>query len=163
MSAKLFYFLTFFCMHLIRKPQALSRPLSPWQLMDDLLDTSFRPSSWMLAREEMMNFPKIDIHQTKEEVVLSADIPGFRPEDIDVQVEDKTISISGKTEETKEESEKHFLLKERSIVSFDRSFQLPVSVNPQQVKATFKNGTLVVNMPKVLEKNAEKIKISIEN
>src|SRR5205085_3965466 len=92
--------------------------------------------------------PPVDIRETENELEVKADIPDVKFEDIDVRLENGTLTIKGerKYEETKNGGGWHRM--ERSYGSFERVFNLPETVNPEGAKADFKNGVLTVTVPK---------------
>src|SRR5215475_2962839 len=92
--------------------------------------------------------PPVDIRETENELVVKADVPDVKFEDIDVRLENGTLTLKGerKFEEKKNEGGWHRV--ERSYGSFERVFTLPDTVDPEGVKADYKNGTLTVTLPK---------------
>ena len=92
--------------------------------------------------------PPVDIKETENELVVKADVPGLEMKDIDVKLENGTLTIRGerKFEAAKDEGGWHRV--ERSYGTFERVFTLPDSVNPEGVKADYKNGVLTVTLPK---------------
>ncbi len=106
--------------------------------------------------------PAIDITDTGENLVIKAEVPGFDKKNINISLTNDTITISGKTQEEKEEKKAHYLYKERVSGSFTRSFTLPVPVDRNKVKATCKDGILEIVLPKAEEAKAKEIKIDVE-
>jgi HSP20 family protein len=106
--------------------------------------------------------PAVSVSETKDELILTAELPGMVEKDIHVELENNTLSISGeKTEERKEgDEERHYHVWERSYGSFRRSFTLPRRVSGDEVNATFDKGVLTVTLPKVPEAKGRKIEIS---
>lgn len=104
--------------------------------------------------------PEVDIKETDKEVVLKADLPGMKMEDIDVSVDEDQLVIKGERKEEKEEKEKGYIRVERSYGSFYRSFNIGVPVKSDQIKATYKDGVLEINLPKAEAKKPKKIAIS---
>ena|SRR5579863_5355211 len=107
--------------------------------------------------------PPVDIRETDNELVVKADVPDMKFEDFDVRIENGTLTISGerKFETKKEEGGWHRV--ERSYGSFERAFALPDSVNPEGVKAEYKNGTLTVTLPKKEIAKPRQIKVQVNN
>src|SRR6202451_2091475 len=91
--------------------------------------------------------PPVDIQETENELVLKADVPDMEMKDIDVRLENGTLTIRGerKFEATKSEGGWHRV--ERGYGSFERAFAIPETINPEGVKADYKNGVLTVTMP----------------
>jgi HSP20 family protein len=106
--------------------------------------------------------PPVDIHETDHELVLKADIPDVDMKDIDVRFENGTLTIRGerKFEGTKNEGGWHRV--ERSYGTFERAFSLPDTVDPEAVKADYKNGTLTVVMPKKEIAKPRQIKVEVK-
>jgi HSP20 family protein len=105
--------------------------------------------------------PAVDIHETENEVVLKADIPGVNEKDIDVRVENNTLTVRGERNFSKEVKEDNYLRIERTYGSFSRSFGLPNTVNTEAIKAEYKNGVLTVEMPKRAESKPKQVKINV--
>lgn len=107
--------------------------------------------------------PAVDIRETENELVLKADIPGMKFEDIDVRLENGTLTVRGerKFEEEKKEGGWHRV--ERSYGTFERVFTLPDSVNPEGVTADYKDGTLTVNLPKKGIAKPRQVKVQVNH
>ena len=91
--------------------------------------------------------PAIDVIQEDEDLVVRAELPGAKPEDVDITVHNGVLTISGKLEEEREEERSGYLVRERRSGSFRRSLQLPQDVDEDQIKANFENGVLEVKIP----------------
>jgi HSP20 family protein len=91
--------------------------------------------------------PAIDVIQEDEDLVLRAELPGAKPEDVDITVHNGVLTISGKLEEEREEERSGYLVRERRSGSFRRSLQLPQDADEDQIKANFENGVLEVKIP----------------
>jgi HSP20 family protein len=91
--------------------------------------------------------PAIDVIQEDEDLVVRAELPGAKPEDVDIAVHNGVLTISGKLEEEREEERSGYLVRERCSGSFRRSLQLPQDVDEDQIKANFENGVLEVKIP----------------
>ena len=90
--------------------------------------------------------PSVDIVKEEGQYVLSADLPGYQEDKIEIKVDGNLLTISANAEVQKEESEKKYLLKERVSSSFKRSFTLPKDVDTDNIEAAFKDGVLVLKM-----------------
>ncbi len=104
--------------------------------------------------------PFLDVSETKESIVVKAEVPGMEPKDIDISLTNDVLTIKGKKEQDKEESEENFHRIERSYGSFSRSIRLPRGVHSDKIKASYKNGVLKITLPKSEE--AKEIKIKVE-
>lgn len=139
------------------------RALSPWsrlERMESDLDRWTRGlfPSFELA-EEMAWTPLVDLVDTDGEYAVTAELPGVKPEDVEVDVEDNVLTIKGEKKEERKEETKTRRIYEREYGSFERSFTLPRSVDPDQVRAEFKSGVLTVHLPKREEAMGRKIEI----
>jgi HSP20 family protein len=107
--------------------------------------------------------PAVDIRETENELIVKADIPGMKFEDIDVRLENGTLTLRGerKFEEEKKEGGWHRV--ERSYGSFERVFTLPDSVNPEAVTADYKDGTLTVTLPKKEIAKPRQVKVQVNH
>ena len=103
--------------------------------------------------------PAVDIHEETDRFVVQAEVPGARSEDIDVSLEDNTITLRGEKKQEKVVDGENACRLERSYGSFTRSFVLSTRINPEQIKATFKDGVLEVIVPKAEEVKPKRIKI----
>ena len=107
--------------------------------------------------------PAVDIQETEQALVVKADVPGLKFEDIDVRLENGTLTIRGerKFEESKQEGGWHRL--ERAYGKFERSFTLPDTVDAEHVSADYKAGTLTINLPKKEIAKPRQVKVQISN
>lgn len=92
--------------------------------------------------------PNVDIAETQDELVLTADVPGVDLKDIDIQFENGTLTIKGERKLDTTQTEEGYHRRERTFGSFVRCFALPDSVDPEKVKAAYDNGVLTIRMPK---------------
>lgn len=105
--------------------------------------------------------PAVDIFETEDELLLKADLPGVEMKDIDIQLENGTLSLRGERTYQHEAKEGGFHRVERSYGSFARYFTLPDTVNPEGVKAEYKNGVLTVKLPKKEIAKPRQIKVQV--
>jgi HSP20 family protein len=104
---------------------------------------------WQARGETWSGFaPQVDVTETDKDVKVCAEIPGVEAKDIDVSVEDGTLTIRGEKKYEREENEKGQYRMERSYGSFERAIPLPVEVDEAKAKAEFKNGVLRLTLPK---------------
>ena len=106
--------------------------------------------------------PAVDMVEEKDEIVVKADLPGLDQKDIEVTVQDSTLTIRGERKEEKEEKKEDYYYAERSYGAFVRSLPLPNGVEADKVKATFKKGVLEVRMPKAKEAKGKTVEIKAE-
>lgn len=105
--------------------------------------------------------PPVDILETENDLILRADVPDVKLEDIDVRVENGTLSLKGKREFNTEEKGKGYHRIERSYGSFVRCFSLPESVDPDRISAEYKNGVLTVTVGKKEVAKPRTVKVNI--
>jgi len=105
--------------------------------------------------------PPVDIYEDEHSVTLKVEVPGLDPKDVDVQVENHTLTIKGERKFEKEEKEENFHRIERRYGSFVRSFTLPTTVDTDNVKADYENGVLKIQLAKRAEAKPKQIKVNI--
>ena len=104
--------------------------------------------------------PRIDIHEADDHIELSAELPGVEQDDVDVSVLEGVLTITGEKKSARETNEGARIV-ERSFGSFKRSFRLNDTVDVDNITASFKNGVLVLTLPKVAEQKPEPRKITV--
>ena len=105
--------------------------------------------------------PAVDIYETEHELVVKADLPDVKPEDLDVRVEKNILTIRGERKFEKKVDENNYLRVERSYGSFSRSFSLANTVNTEAIKADYKDGVLTLGIPKREEARPKQIKVQV--
>ena len=105
--------------------------------------------------------PSVDIYETQDELVVTADLPGINEKNLDVRVENNTLTIRGERKFEQTVSEENYLRVERTYGSFSRSFSLPNTVNAEAIQADYGHGVLTVRMPKREESKPKQIKVSV--
>src|SRR5450759_4742483 len=103
--------------------------------------------------------PAIDVVRDNGNLVVRADIPGIKPEEVKIEVEDDILTVSGEHEEHKEEKDKNYVRRERRYGSFSRSMTLPPGVEAKSIKAKTHDGVVEVTIP--LPKEAKKETVTI--
>jgi len=103
--------------------------------------------------------PSLDLSETEKAVEVRMDLPGITAKDIDVQVSDNVLTVSGKREEEKEEKGRTYHRVERSYGGFSRSVTLPCAVKESEVAAEYHDGVLKITMPKTEEAKTHKIQV----
>ena len=119
-----------------------------------------RMPTWPWADAERGWAPPVDMIDTKDEIVLRADLPGLTEKDVEVTVQDGTLGIKGERKAETEEKKDDYYYCERSYGGFARMLTLPTGVDPEKVKATFKNGVLEVRMPKAAAAKGTKVEVN---
>jgi HSP20 family protein len=105
--------------------------------------------------------PPVDIYENGDNLVLKAELPGVKPEEVEVRVEDNTLYLKGERKFEKEVKEQNYHRIERAYGTFTRSFSLPNSVDSEKVAADYKDGVLTLTMPKREESKPKTIKINV--
>ncbi len=106
--------------------------------------------------------PCVDISETKDEIVVTAEIPGMKKDDIKISLNDNILTLKGEKRQEKKVEEENYHRIERSYGAFHRSFTLPTTVQQDQVKATYKDGVLKVRLPKAEEAKPKEIAIEVK-
>jgi HSP20 family protein len=119
---------------------------------------SLRP--WRSAAEEVS--PSVDIFEDGNDVVVKAELPGMKKEDLEVNFTDGALIISGEKKQEEKVEKKDYYRMERSYGGFTRSFRLPADVQGDKARATFKDGVLEVRVPKTGEAKKKEKKILIQ-
>ena len=105
--------------------------------------------------------PAVDVFETNDSIVLKADLPDVNKDEVDIFVQNNTLTIRGERKREKEVSEKDFYRMERSYGSFARSFSLPPTVDAEKIDAAFTNGVLTLTLPKREESKPKQIKVKV--
>src|SRR5258707_13228334 len=105
--------------------------------------------------------PPVDIYEDEHNIILKIEVPGIDEKDIDVSVQNNTLTVRGERKVEKEEKEENFRRVERQYGSFTRSFTLPSSVEPGQVSARCDKGVLKINLAKKAEAKPTQIKVNV--
>jgi HSP20 family protein len=107
--------------------------------------------------------PSVDIYEDQNSIVLEADLPGVKPEDFKLSIENYKLTLSGERKFERDEKGENFHRVERSYGSFTRNFTLPSTVNVEEVNADFKDGVLRVTLPKREEVKARHIQVTVND
>ena len=130
--------------------------------MDRLWDSFFEGRPERKTGEVMEWLPSTDVAETKNELVVKAELPGIDPKDIDISLSEGVLTVKGEKKQEKEEKEEGYHLVERSYGSFTRSLRLPKEVQGDKISASYKNGVLKVSLPKSEEAKKKEIKIKVQ-
>ncbi len=115
------------------------------------LDGLFRRSTVEEASpwpERSVFSPAVDVSETEKEIIVKAELPGIDPNHLDISLSGTTLTINGEKKDQKEEKGEHFHRVERSFGSFTISLALPCSVQEEEIKAEYKDGVLLLKLPK---------------
>lgn len=143
--------------------------LSPFERMEDLFEDLYRrpfgsrfftglPS--IFEKGELS--PSVDIYEEDGNIVLKAELPGMDKKDVEVNLTESSITISGEKKREEKTEKKDYYRYESSYGSFSRSFNLPKEVQTDKAKASFKDGVLKITIPKTEEAKKKEKKLEIE-
>ena len=105
--------------------------------------------------------PPVDIYEDDHKIVLKLEVPGMKQDDLDIQLENNTLTVRGERKFEKEEKEENFHRIERRYGSFYRAFTIPNTVNPDSVKADYDAGVLRIQLEKRAEAKPKQIKVQV--
>ena len=140
--------------------------------MDRLFDRFGFPSlrrmfdmepAWRPASSFTFSVPAIDMSEDEKAYKISAELPGLDAKDVDVSVSGNMLVLKGEKRQEKEEKDKNYHFSERTYGSFQRSFQLPSSVDRDKVAADFSKGVLTITLPKTAEAQKPFKKIAVKS
>ena len=106
--------------------------------------------------------PAVDVEETEQEFLVTAEIPGMQKKDIKISFENNYLTLSGEKKESKESKEANFYRKERSYGKFSRSIPIPVGVMLDKIEAEYEQGILTVKIPKTEEAKPKQIEIKVK-
>ena len=137
--------------------------LSPWNELDQMsrrLNRLFGESG-VAGPEAASWIPAVDVEETNDELILTADLPGLTQEDVEIAFENGVLTIRGQKDEMQDANgeDRRYHVSERWSGSFQRSFTLPRTVSVNDISATFEHGVLHVRMPKAAESKGRTIQI----
>jgi HSP20 family protein len=135
------------------------RGSEPFRAFEDMVSRMF--DDWMprFGGESRGWSPALDMVDKKDEIMLRADLPGLEQKDIHVDVENGMLTISGSRQGEQEAKENDYYCCERWSGSFTRTVALPAGIDPDKIRATFKNGVLEVHVPKAAKPAGKSIEI----
>jgi HSP20 family protein len=136
-------------MALLVKPEPFTREID--RVFDAFFGQSDQGRRWV---------PPMDLVEAEDHFVLKADLPGLAEADVNIEVQDGTLTISGERKAEHEQRERGWYRIERSFGSFNRSLTLPDGVDPDAIDASFSDGVLEVRIPKPAERKPRRISIS---
>ena len=129
--------------------------------MDRLWESFFERGA-LRGEDGVEWLPSRDVAETKNEIVVKAEVPGLESKDIDISLSDGLLTIKGEKKQEREEKEENIHLVERSYGSFTRTIRLPNEFQSDKINASYKNGVLKVVLPKSEEAKKKEIKIKVQ-
>ncbi len=106
--------------------------------------------------------PNVDIYEVDEGIIIKADLPGVNKEDVSVEVRDNLLTLKGFRLEDPDVGDQCYYCKERGFGTFHRAFTLQYNVQPETIRASFKNGVLKISVPEPEEEKPRKIRVNID-
>lgn len=138
-------------------------PYEPFRQLENIrkeFDHFFSDFPSLFSSEQNLSGIRVDIHETENELIASCDIPGLESkEDVNIDIQNNILSISGSINRTNEIKEENMHRQERFVGRFHRSIPLPTPVSRDEVLATYKSGVLEVRMPKKAQNDRKKIDV----
>jgi HSP20 family protein len=139
-------------------------PFREFSTLQDRMNRLFQ-QSYGDGREEALTTstfaPPVDVYEDEHNVTLKIEVPGIDEKDLDIQVENNTLTVHGERKFENEEKEENYRRVERQYGSFTRSFTLPNTVNADEVKANYEKGVLKISLPKKPEAKPKQIKVNV--
>lgn len=123
-----------------------------------LFDERWWPS---MSSESQELSPDIDLYEDQNEIVVKAELPGMTKDDIQISLNDNILTIRGEKKKEEEDQGKDYYRSERVYGAFVRSLALPAEINPDKVRATFRNGVLEIRLPKTEQAKKKEIKVNV--
>src|SRR5580700_9542427 len=140
-------------------------PFREFISLQDRMNRLFRDPRGAEGQDESLTSPAfappVDVYEDDHNLTLKLEVPGIDEKDIDVRIENNTLTVHGERKFEKEEKEENFRRVERQYGSFTRSFSLPQTVDTEKVSATYDKGVLKITLPKKAEAKPKQIKVNI--
>src|SRR3989441_8366494 len=139
-------------------------PFREFSTLQDRMNRLFRETQGNSQDESLIGSsfaPAVDVYEDEHNVTLKIEVPGIDEKDIDVRIENNTLTVHGERKIEKEEKEENYRRVERQYGSFTRSFTLPSSVDSGQVSAHYDNGVLKIKLAKKAEAKPKQIKVNV--
>ncbi len=131
-------------------------PLS--RAMDRLMEEAF-VAPWRMWDSASGYLMPLDVYTTDNAIIVQAAVPGIKPEDVEITVEGRTVTIRAESKAADEKKERNYLLKEHRQGAFSRSIELAIPIQSDKAEATFEDGLLKLNIPKAEEIKPKVIKV----
>ncbi len=146
-------------MTIVRRPSPFRDVLSMSRAMDRLFDDDYRPFRWLSGGLDGPALP-LDVTTDADTLTIEAALPGIKPDDVDITVENDTVTISGKTAGERKAEDGSYVLQEIRRGNFSRTVTLPTGLEPDKATATFEDGILRLEIPKAEQLKPRQIRIS---
>ena len=139
-------------------------PFREFSTLQDRMNRLFRETQGNSQDESLTSSsfaPAVDVYEDEHNVTLKIEVPGIDEKDIDVRVENNTLTVHGERKIEKEEKEENYRRVERQYGSFTRTFNLPATVDAERVQADYDKGVLKITLPKKAEAKPKQIKVNV--
>jgi HSP20 family protein len=139
-------------------------PFREFSTLQDRVNRLFRETQGNSQDESLTSSsfaPAVDVYEDEHNVTLKIEVPGIDEKDIDVRIEDNTLTVHGERKIEKEEKEENYRRVERQYGSFTRTFNLPATVDAEKVQADYDKGVLKITLPKKAEAKPKQIKVNV--
>ena len=139
-------------------------PFREFSTLQDRMNRLFRETQGNSQDESLTSSsfaPAVDVYEDEHNVALKIDVPGIDEKDIDVRIENNTLTVQGERKIEKEEKEQNYRRVERQYGGFTRTFNLPPTVDAEKVQADYDKGVLTITLPKKAEAKPKQIKVNI--
>src|SRR6266446_1500284 len=140
-------------------------PFREFATLQDRMNRLFRDPRGPEGQDESLTTtafaPPVDVYEDEHSITLKIEVPGIDEKDIDVRIENNTLTVHGERKFEKEEKEENFRRVERQYGSFTRTFTLPTTVDAEKVSANYDKGILKITLPKIAEAKPKQIKVNV--
>ena len=139
-------------------------PFREFSTLQDRMNRLFRETQGNTQDESLTSSsfaPAVDVYEDEQGVQLKLEVPGIDEKDLDIRVENNTLTVSGERKFEKEEKEENFHRVERRYGSFTRSFTVPTTLSTEDIKADYEQGVLKIRLAKRAEAKPKQIKVNI--
>ena len=139
-------------------------PFREFSTLQDRMNRLFRETQGNTQDESLTSSsfaPAVDVYEDEHNVTLKIEVPGIDEKDIDVRIENNTLTVHGERKIEKEEKEENYRRVERQYGSFTRTFNLPPTVDAEKVQADYDKGVLQITLPKKAEAKPKQVKVNV--
>src|SRR5882762_891559 len=140
-------------------------PFREFATLQDRMNRLFRDPRVSEGHDESLTTtafaPPVDVYEDEHNITLKIEVPGIDEKDIDVRIENNTLTVHGERKFEKEEKEENYRRVERQYGSFTRTFNLPHTVDAEKVQADYDKGVLKITLPKKAEAKPKQIKVNV--
>jgi HSP20 family protein len=137
-------------------------PFRELRQMEDTMNRLWRGFGGYREGAEDWNIA-VDVIQKPEEIVVKASLPGVKPDDIDVIVEDNVLALKAQRTSETEENGTSYLVRERTTGSYYRALRLPDTIDTGKIQSEYEHGVLTITLPRAEEKKPKRIKVAVRN